>query len=52
MSKNCDNCVWNDSGICDRKGIVVKKDGYCGKWKKQEIPEWKQAIMRKFMKKN
>ena len=49
MSKNCDNCVWNDSGICNRKGIAVKKDGYCGKWKDKKITGWKEAFLRTFL---
>ena len=34
MSKTCNTCSHSD----------------CDNYKKQEIPEWKQAIMRRFMK--
>lgn len=50
MSKTCNTCSHNDCGFCDLKGIRTGKDTYCDNYKKQEIPEWKQAIMRRFMK--
>ena len=49
MSKTCNTCSHNDCGFCDLKGIRTGKDTYCQKWKGNEIPEWKQAIMRRFM---
>ena len=51
MNKTCNTCSHNDCGFCDLKGIRTGNDTYCGKWR-ENTPEWKQAIMRRFMKVN
>ena len=31
IDKTCSNCVDNDNGLCDRKGILVEDDDSCDK---------------------
>lgn len=47
-NKTCKTCIDNDSGLCDRKGILVEDDDSCEKHRSKE-PEWKQSMMRTFL---
>lgn len=42
----CGNCITNDYGLCDCRGILVDDDDYCCKW---QWETWKDRIMRLFM---
>lgn len=28
---NCENCIYNDDGLCDRKGILAEDEDTCDK---------------------
>ena len=36
---NCGNCIYNDDGLCDRKGVLVEDEDTCDKWSEGKI-EW------------
>jgi hypothetical protein len=36
---NCENCIYNDDGLCDRKGILVEDEDTCDKWSEGQT-EW------------
>lgn len=48
-SKTCKTCIENDNGLCDRKGIVVKEDDTCEKWKSKNSPDWRTRMLSTFL---
>lgn len=48
MEQNCGNCIENDCGLCDRKGLLVEDDDHCEKWKGKD-PGWKERMMNVFL---
>lgn len=44
--KTCKNCIENEDGLCDRKGILVDEDDSCEKHRE----DWRQKLMSKFDK--
>lgn len=50
MEKNCENCIENDNGLCDRKGILVHEDDdFCQNWNGNADPEWKERVLNTFL---
>ena len=47
-NKTCETCLDNDSGLCDRKGILVEDEDTCENHRGKE-PAWKEAMMRTFL---
>ena len=47
--KICKTCVKNDNGLCDRKGIMVKEDDTCEKWKSKNLPDWSTRMLNTFL---
>lgn len=45
--KNCSTCIENEDGFCDKKGILIKDDDNCEKWKGHQ--EWKERMLRTFL---
>ena len=40
--KTCKNCIDNDDGLCDRKGILVEDGDHCDRYRKAEKPRMKK----------
>ena len=36
--KTCKNCIDNDDGLCDRKGILVEDGDHCDRYREAEKP--------------
>ena len=47
-NKTCETCLDNDSGLCDRKGILIEDEDSCEKHRGKD-PTWKEAVMRTFL---
>nr|DAF34593.1 MAG TPA: protein of Unknown Function (DUF1540) [Caudoviricetes sp.] len=45
---NCKNCIYNDDGLCDRKGILVEDEDTCDKWSEGQV-EWKERMLSTFL---
>lgn len=44
----CRNCIYNDDGLCDRKGILVEDEDTCDKWSEGQV-EWKERMLSTFL---
>ena len=44
--KTCKNCIENEDGLCDRKGLLVDEDDSCEKHRE----DWRQKLLSKFDK--
>ena len=40
--KTCKNCIDNDDGLCDRKGILVEDGDHCDRYREAEKPRMKK----------
>lgn len=47
-NKTCETCLDNDSGLYDRKRILVEDEDTCENHRRKE-PAWKEAMMRTFL---
>ena len=47
MEKNCKSCIYNDDGLCDKKGILIEDDDSCEAHRKQE--SWTELMLRTFL---
>lgn len=45
---NCENCIYNDDGLCDRKGISVEDEDTCDKWSEGQA-DWKERMLSTFL---
>lgn len=45
---NCENCIYNDDGLCDRKGILVEDEDTCDKWSERQV-DWKERMLSTFL---
>lgn len=42
MNKTCKNCIDNDDGLCNRKGILVEDEDYCDRHRETGKPRMKK----------
>lgn len=45
---NCKNCIYNDDGLCDGKGILVEDEDTCDKWREEQV-DWKGCMLSTFL---
>lgn len=53
MEKSCKSCIYNDDGLCDKKGYLTEDDDTCEAHKTlktwAEKMKWADAMMRTFL---
>lgn len=40
---------YKEAGLCNRKGIMVKEDDTCEKWKSKNSPDWRTRMLNTFL---
>ena len=49
-NKTCKTCRYNDNLLCDRKGIWIHDSDTCNKWKQDNVVNWRETILAKFLR--
>lgn len=47
MEKSCKSCIYNDDGLCDKKGYLIEDDDTCEQ--QTEATRWREAFLRTFL---
>ena len=48
--KTCKTCGYNDDLLCDKKGIWITDDYSCNKWEFEQVTDWRDSMLARFLR--